>query len=88
MTTVSYVGGGTDYNSGPFTATIMAGSDRTSFNVSITDDDIVEENEDFIVIIDMSSLPNDFILGSVSQATVVITDEDSKYDLIYTSVHT
>ena len=58
----------------------MAGSDRASFNIPITDDDIVEENENFTLIIDMSSLPNDFILGSVSQATVVITDEDSKCD--------
>ena len=73
-----HVGGGTDYDSGPFTATITAGSDRVFFNVAVTDDDIVEENENFTLIIDMSSLPDDFILGSVSQATVVITDEDSK----------
>ena len=58
--------------------TITAGSDRASFNVPINDDSVVEENENFTLIIDMSTLPNDFILGSVSQATVVIRDEDSK----------
>ena len=58
--------------------TITAGSDRASFNVPINDDNVVEENENFTLIIDMSTLPNDFILGSVSQATVVIRDEDSK----------
>ena len=67
-----------DYNSGPYTATITAGTDRTSFNIPLNDDNIVEGNENFMVIIDMSSLPNDFVLGTISQATVTIRDEDSK----------
>lgn len=74
-----YVGGGVDYNSGPHTATITAGSDRTSFNIPLNDDNIVEGNENFTVIIIMSSLPDDFVLGSVSEATVIIRDEDSKF---------
>ena len=67
-----------DYNSGPYTATITAGTDRASFNIPLNDDNIVEGNENFMVIIDMSSLPNDFVLGTISQATVTIRDEDSK----------
>ena len=67
-----------DYNSEPYTATITAGTDRASFNIPLNDDNIVEGNENFMVIIDMSSLPNDFVLGTISQATVTIRDEDSK----------
>jgi len=72
------VGGGVDYNSGPYTVMISAGSDRGSFNVPVNNDNMVEGNENFILTIDMSSLPNEFVLGPVSQTTVTIRDEDSK----------
>ena len=72
------VGRRIDYNSGPYPVTITAGSDHESFNISVEDDNMVEGNETFILTIDMSSLPNEFVLGPVSQATVTIRDEDSK----------
>ena len=67
-----------DYDSGPYTATITTGNDRTTISIPVNDDDIVEGNENFVVTIEMSSLPNDFVLGTDSQATVTIRDEDSK----------
>ena len=85
-----FIGGGQDYDSGPHTATITTGSDRTSLSIPVNDDDIVEGNEDFVVFIEMSSLPNGFVLGAVSQATVTVRDEDSKLaidDVSYNHYH-
>ena len=41
-------------------------------------DDIVEENERFILIIDAPSLPDNVRLGSLNTTTVTIVDDDSK----------
>ena len=44
----------------------------------MNDDNVVEGNENFSLAINMSSLPDHFIPGTVSQATVTIRDDDSK----------
>ena len=72
-------GGGVDYNSGPYTVTFPAGVTTVPFHVPITDDIILESNEDFNLIIDISSLPNDVTTGSPQQATVTIAEDDCKY---------
>ena len=46
------------------------------FSVPITDDNVVEINEKFIIIIDLSSLPFNVNIGSIYQATVLILDDD------------
>ena len=46
-----------DDSSGPYYITFAAGIIRFSFNVSILDDKILEEHENFILTIDPSSLP-------------------------------
>ena len=49
------------------------------FDVSITDDDIFENNETFDLIINIYSLPSNFTTGDISQATVIILNDDSKH---------
>ena len=49
-----------------------------SFDISILDDNILEENEDFYLIIIAESLPNDIILGDANMSRVTIVDDDSE----------
>ena len=51
-----------------------------SFDISITDDAIMERNESFMLIIDSSSLPYDgaVVVGRSRQSTVIIVDDDRK----------
>ena len=48
------------------------------FNISITDDMILEGNETFMLTIDPSSLPSDISVGDPGEATVTIVDNDCK----------
>ena len=75
----TFILGGTDY--GPleqYNITIPAGQTTSSFNVSIIDDDVLEGNEDFNLIILAESLPNNITLGDHNRSTVTIMDDDSK----------
>ena len=69
-----------DYNSGPFTVKFSAGMTRVPFNVSIHEDDILEGNETFnlIMIIDSSLLSSKVNTANV-QTTVTIVDNDGMY---------
>ena len=51
---------------------------RVPFDIPITDDNVYEGDEDFMLTIDPSSLPDDVDVGSPSQATVTIVDNDRK----------
>jgi len=51
---------------------------RVSFNVTITNDNILEVNEKLDLIIDLSSLPSNVNVGNVYYATVTIVDDDGK----------
>ena len=68
-----------DYNAGPYSVTFPAGSTNTSLTVTISDDDVVEENENFILFIDQSSFPSNVAVGDHSQTTVTIVDDDCKF---------
>ena len=57
------------------------------FNISINDDDIVEGNENFILSIDPSSLPNNVTVGVHNQTTVTIFDNDCKF-AVWILIHT
>ena len=60
--------------------TFFAGMTSVSLNISITDDDILENCiETFSLMIDKSSLPTTVIVGSTNQATVNIIDDDCKW---------
>ena len=67
--------GGSDYVSGPFNVTIFAGQTNVSFPVPITNDDIYEQNEEFILTIDQSSTLSGVLIGSSNTTTVVIMDK-------------
>ena len=72
-------GGGVDYTAGPYTVVIRAGEISAPFDVPIIDDDVLEENEVFNLIINSSSLPSHVIVITPYQATVIIVDHDGKY---------
>ena len=55
-----------------------AGETRVPFNIPITDDDILEGNENFLLTIESSSLPSGVTVGNPGQATVTIVDDDRK----------
>ena len=66
-----------DYTSGPYSVTFPAGVTNVPFNISIIDDNIFEENENFTLTIN-SSLPTGVMVGNPDQATVTIVDNDRK----------
>ena len=67
-----------DYTSGPYSVLIPANVTRVSFDISITNDDDLEDNEYFMLTINSSSLPTGFLISDPYQATVTIVDDDSK----------
>ena len=70
---------GSDYEPGPYSVTFVAGMTRATFNVLITNDNILEANETFELAINMSSLPSDVTIGTPGRLTVTIVDDDGKY---------
>ena len=81
-----FIGGGVDYNSGPYIVTFPAGVTTASFNISITDDNILENNEDIQVEINVSSLHSTISVSNPGQATVTIVDNDSEINFIITYI--
>ena len=67
-----------DYTSGPYAVTFPAGQTTATFNVPITDDTILEGDENFMLIIDETSLPDDVTRGNPGEATVTIVGDDGK----------
>ena len=65
-----------DYDSGPYNITFPAGTTSVPFNISITDDDILEDDENFLLTIDLSLLPSNITASDPYQATVTIVDKD------------
>ena len=56
----------------------------SSVSVPVIDDDIVEENETFDVILNIpSSVSRGITLGGRSSATIIITDSTGKYIVIW-----
>ena len=58
---------------------MSAGTTRSSFSVPIINDDLLEYNEQFDLIINQSSLPFNVNVGSIYQTTVMIVDDDGMY---------
>ena len=59
-------------------ATFPAGMTFTSFDVTIINDNMPEDYENFGLEINNSSLPTGVILDAVSQTAVTIVDDDGK----------
>ena len=72
------VTGGVDYDSGPYSVTFTVGITMASFNVSINDDNILENDEDFILTIMRGTLPDGVTRDGDGQATVTIVDDDGE----------
>ena len=68
-----------DYDSGPHTVTFNAGSTTATFEVPITDDNMFEGNETFMLTIDSSSLPAGITTADPDQATVTIFEEGKQF---------
>ena len=66
-----------DYTSGPYSVTFPAGVMSVPFSISINDDNILEDNDNFTLTIN-SSLPTGVMVGNPGQATVTIVDNDCK----------
>ena len=73
---LQFTGGDVDYSSGPYNVTIPAGQISVPFDVPINDDNVFEENEEFLLTIDQSSSLNGVIIGRRDKAVVTILDND------------
>ena len=67
-----------DYNAGSYAVTIIAEENNVTFSISVSDDNIHEESETFILIIDRSSLPNGVLRSYPYRTAVTIMDSYSK----------
>jgi len=76
-----------DYNSGPYPVTFPAGATSVTFDVPITDDNILEGIENFMLTIDQSSLPTGVNHGDPGKVTVTIVDNDGKEFINIVIVH-
>jgi len=72
------IGANEDYSSGPYYVVFTAGMTEAVFNVSINDNEILEEAETFNMIINSSSLPNNVTIGELGEAVVTILDNDGE----------
>ena len=76
---MEYVGGGMDYNSGPYNVQFDAGVTSASLNVLINDDNISESAETFNLSINETSLMQNISVGVNDSTTVTIAASDGKY---------
>jgi len=67
-----------DYNSRRYRVTFSAEVTSVTFYVPITDDSILEGNENFMLTIDQSSLPTGVNRSDPGEATVTIVDNEGK----------
>lgn len=76
--TTFVLGGGVDYNSGPYNVTFSAGTTEVYTDIVLVNDDTYENEEIFDLIIDPSSLPSNITVYNFGQATVTILNDDCK----------
>ena len=75
---MEYIGGGVDYNSGPYSVLFNAEARMVIFDIDIINDDIQENDETFQLSINALSLPNNVTVGDFGQTTVTILANDGK----------
>ena len=80
---MEYVGGGVDYNSGPYAVQFNVGVTSIPLTVLIQADNILEDNETFEFSVNASALPDDVTVGSTGHTTVTIVDDNGEYTVIY-----
>ena len=52
------------------------------FNITIINDTLLEDNEEFMLFINNGSLPDNVITNSSGKATVIIRNDDGKLSVI------
>ena len=55
-----------------------AGFTKTLYDITILDDNVLEENETFYLLINPSTLPRSVTVGTINQAGITIINDDSK----------
>ena len=74
--------GNIDYNSGPYNVTFIAGMTTASLNISIIEDDVLENNENFFLTINQIyhnySGFNKITIDTTDRPIVNIVDDDCK----------
>ena len=70
--------GDVDYNFGQYNVTFPAGATNLSLNIPINNDNLMEGNEKFCLVIHHATVT----IGNPYRVTVIILDDDSKYDYI------
>jgi len=79
-------GGGVDYDSGPYTVIFPAGMISVTFNVSITNDNVLERTEAFQLVITPSSLQSRVSQAAPNQTVISVIDDDSECSVCCTCV--
>ena len=69
---------GVDYNPGPYEIKFPAGRTSAGFNISINNDDLLEDNETFNLIINPSSLPSEVSTSNPVQVTITVLNDEGK----------
>ena len=75
---INVTGHGIDYASGPYDVILSAGTTTASFDVPIISDNILENDEEFILTINPSSLPSNVNVGIFENSTITVVDDDGK----------
>ena len=70
--------GDIDYKSGPYFVIFSNGSTIALFDVPITNDDVLDVDEEFVLTIDQSSLPDNVMATDPTNSTVTIVDNEGK----------
>ena len=83
FTSIIPIIGDVDYDSGLYNVTFAKGDTSAIFCVNITDDNELEADETFSVVIDDTSLPACVISGYLNAANVTIVDNECKCLLLY-----
>ena len=74
----NYTGSSENYTSEQYNVTISAGTTHASIYVPIVNDNSLDFNKNFDLIINQSSLPFNVNVGNTYQTTVTIVDDDGK----------
>ena len=83
---MEYLGGGADYNSGPYAVQFDVGVTRALFIVVINNDNVLENDETFNLNINTSSLPSGVTVGAPARTTVTIPANDGELNFSYVVV--
>ena len=74
-----YIGNNIDFDSAPQNITITAGTNSSTIQITVINDNIVEGNETFIMSLTVpTSLGPGITTGAITSATATIIDTSSK----------